>query len=48
VKRGSMSETDELGSVSRSGKGKGRLDGAVDEEGEDSDGEYEEAGGMDD
>lgn len=45
VKRGSMSETDDFGSVKNSKGGKTRMDGAVEEE--DSDGDMEEAGGMD-
>ena len=47
VKRGSMSETDDYGSVgtTKNGKGKSRMNGAVEEE--DSDGDMEEAGGMD-
>jgi AMP deaminase len=47
ARKGSISETDDLVSVgtARKGKGKGRMDSAVDEE--DSDGEMEEAGGMD-
>jgi AMP deaminase len=49
VRKSSMSETDDHGSVSTSRRGKGgrvTMDGAVDEK-EDSDGEMEEAGGMD-
>jgi AMP deaminase len=45
-----MSETDDHGSVSTTRKGKNgrrRLDGAVNETEEGSDGDMEEAGGMD-
>lgn len=48
VKKGSISETDDHGSVgtTRNGKGKARIGGGAVEE-EDSDGDIEEAGGMD-
>jgi AMP deaminase len=50
LRKSSMSETDDPGSVSTSRKGKGTkgYDGVVNEELEDSDGEMEEAGGAND
>ena len=50
VRKSSASETDDHGSVSTTKKdrsGRGRLDGTVAEAEEDSDGDMEEAGGMD-